>query len=374
MVALWRETPRASLSGFEPAGPSPEVLKLQGSAAVALRDWEHSDRERAARARGLAHSGAVVSARLVASAPGASHGDPYDLCDFEMEVDGSSGTRYRVRLRAGMMAAAMLPATCTCPDFARRGLACKHIGAAWCCAVEGNFAELVELSAAAVQREAAGRREPAARAAAPRVAPAGGDPAVLSQAVRELRASEAEVVSLRAEVRQLQAQAATASLGKATVDFLSATETLHEWRRACGAAESYVYVACFTFDHPQVVTSLLAARERGVTVRVMFSQRDRGTTNNQGARLQRLRGCGCEVRGHRSSRQHAKVLMTEREIVLGSCNFTEASLANSERGVLLHELAEDVMLAQKDWYDRLFDAALPFKEGLGEVVPPSPER
>ena len=135
-----------------------------------------------------------------------------------------------------------------------------------------------------------------------------------------------------------------------------------------------MYVACFTFDHPQVVDSLLAARERGVTVRVMFSQRDRNTTNNQGAQLQRLRGCGCEVRGHRSSRQHAKVLMTEREIVLGSCNFTEASLANSERGVLLHELAEDVMLAQKDWYDRLFDAALPFREGLGEVVPPSPER
>ena len=66
--------------------------------------------------------------------------------------------------------------------------------------------------------------------------------------------------------------------------------------------------------------------------------------------------------------------MTEREIVLGSCNFTEASLANSERGVLLQELAEDAILAQKAWFDGLFDAALPFKEGLGEVVPSTPER
>ena len=53
---------------------------------------------------------------------------------------------------------------------------------------------------------------------------------------------------------------------------------------------------------------------------------------------------------------------------------TTASQANTERGVLLQELAEEVLLAQKDWFERLFEAAVPLKDGIGEVAPPSPER
>ena len=196
----------------------------------------------------------------------------------------------------------------------------------------------------------------------------------MARAVRELRDSEAEVASLRNEVRQLKAEAATACLGKAAVDFLSAAETIQEWGRACSAAESYVYVACFTFDHPQVVGYLEQARARGLTVKLMFSGRDKGLTNNQGPRLQRLRSCGCEVRAHKGSRLHAKVLLTEKEIVIGSCNFTSASLANAERGARLAELSEQELVGQKQWYDALFEAAVPFKEGIGEVIPPSPVR
>ena len=51
---------------------------------------------------------------------------------------------------------------------------------------------------------------------------------------------------------------------------------------------------------------------------------------------------------------------------------TTASQANTERGVLLQELAEEVLLAQKDWFERLFEAAVPLKNGIGEVAPPSP--
>ena len=109
-------------------------------------------------------------------------------------------------------------------------------------------------------------------------------------------------------------------------------------------------------------------------MRLMFGGRDKGLTNNQGPRLQRLRACGCEVRMHRGSRLHAKVLLTEREVVIGSCNFTAASLANAERGVRLSQLSERELIGQKEWYDALFEAAVPFKEGIGEVVPPSPER
>ena len=209
-------------------------------------------------------------------------------------------------------------------------------------------------------------------AAAPTVP--SGDPATLAQVVRELRDAQAEASGLRSEVRRLRAEVATAGLGKATVDFLPTADTLREWGRACRAAESYVHVVCFTFDHPQVVGYLEQARGRGLTVKVLFSFKDKGTTTNQGARLQTLRGRGCEIRGHRGSRLHAKVLMTEREMILGSCNFTTASMNNVERSVLLQELSEETLVSQRDWFEQLFDAAIPFMEGLGEAVPPSPQR
>ena len=92
------------------------------------------------------------------------------------------------------------------------------------------------------------------------------------------------------------------------------------------------------------------------------------------ARLRRLRACGCEVRAHEKSRLHAKVLLTEQAVVLGSCNFTSASLANAERGVLLRGLSEEELIGQRQWYEQLWEAAAPFRDGIGEVVPPSPER
>ena len=62
----------------------------------------------------------------------------------------------------------------------------------------------------------------------------------------------------------------------AAVEFLSAAETLVEWGRACREAESYVYVACFTYDHPSVMAMLEEARTRGLTVRLVFSGKDKG--------------------------------------------------------------------------------------------------
>ena len=54
-VALWQETPFGT-----PAGPRPQVIEMQRSAATALRDLADSDRQRAGRGRDLAACGAVV--------------------------------------------------------------------------------------------------------------------------------------------------------------------------------------------------------------------------------------------------------------------------------------------------------------------------
>ena len=209
--------------------------------------------------------------------------------------------------------------------------------------------------------------------ALPAAAPAPAESACLAGALRELRESEAEAARLRGEVQQLRTQLADAQRG-ASVEFLSAGETLTEWGRACQEAESYVYVACFTYDHPRVTAMLEEARRRGLTVQLVFSGRDKNTTNSQIPRLQQLRACGAEVRAHKGSRLHAKVLLTEREILIGSCNFTSASQANVERGVRLQDLSEATAIAQKEWFGRLFGAAQPFTDGIGAAIPPSPAR
>ena len=75
-----------------------------------------------------------------------------------------------------------------------------------------------------------------------------------------------EAAALRAEVESLQAQVALATaVGVGPkARFLSAAETLTQWRELCSEAESFIYIACFMFDLPNVVTMLEMARPRRI--------------------------------------------------------------------------------------------------------------
>ena len=173
--------------------------------------------------------------------------------------------------------------------------------------------------------------------------------------------AEAEVTHLRDEVLRLRADAA-ARVGRGVeVDFLTAYRSLEEWARACREAENYVMVACFTLDHPAVIAYLEQVRARGVVVRVLYSGRGEALTIVQAPRLRRLRACGCEVRAHVGAPLHAKVMLTEQVVVLGSGNRTAAGEAHSERGVSLRGLPEQQLREQKEWFERLFEAAGPFE-------------
>ena len=61
----------------------------------------------------------------------------------------------------------------------------------------------------------------------------------------------------------MQSQAAAAAARGLEINFLSAADTLAARARACSEAESYIYVARFTFDQPGAVAYLKAARARG---------------------------------------------------------------------------------------------------------------
>ena len=90
--------------------------------------------------------------------------------------------------------------------------------------------------------------------------------------------------------------------------------------------------------------------------------------------MQQLRSKGCEIRALQGQRLHAKVLMAERGMLLGSTNFTTASQRNVERGVALYGLGEEIRLAEQSWFDHLFGRGVKFAEGMGEPTPPSPVR
>ena len=99
---------------------------------------------------------------------------------------------------------------------------------------------------------------------------------------------------------------------------LTAGATQEEWKRAIRAAKRAVRIAAFTFDLQDVVDACVDARRREVEVKLMYSYADRNTTKNQESRLQALRSVGCQVRGWRGSRLHAKWLLADTVFVVGA--------------------------------------------------------
>ena len=139
------------------------------------------------------------------------------------------------------------------------------------------------------------------------------------------------------------------------------------------SAKRAVRIAAFTFDLQAVADACMEARRREVEVKLMYSHSDRNTTKNQQSRLQALRSVGCQVRGWRGSRLHAKWLIADAVLVVGSCNFSEASAANVERGVRLFLSPQD-QKEEEEVFDQYFAMGLPFNEGIGEPCPKTPER
>ena len=106
----------------------------------------------------------------------------------------------------------------------------------------------------------------------------------------------------------------------------------------------------------------------------MFSHQDRTLTRNQMLRLQELRSVGCDVRAWTRGRMHAKWLIADAVLVVGSCNFTEASQTNLERGVRLRGLPAEEVAEEIADFEAYFDQCQKFAEGIGIPLPPSPAR
>jgi len=417
------EASSASQGPTSIAAESERVCALTREATIPLlRDLEQTNQRQAAIGQALWRAGGVRTARPAG---------PYGLLTaglrgFALEVKGSRAAPYEVRVWPG---GGQLPGTCTCRPFStaarsgnpRGAKVCRHIVAAWYCIVSGNFTELVAAaeslrlnSAAAAPSQDMPQAEPwevvdveVLDAAPPGLSPPPGleaelpgrsaeevsppapqveEPiaAVDRRVVEAIYQSEyfqdqlREVVQLRGEVgrlrERLRAAESTPTAPSPSVTWLSAGGTLNAWCRLCREATRHIYIACFTFALPQVAFVLEGARARGVAVRLLVSGFDLDLSVNQGMLLERLKFCGCEVRAYFVRRLRAKVLMTEREIVVGSCNFTVGSQVNVERSVVLrYEQASD-LADEAEWFHELYCVSCPFVIGMQGAVSRYTER
>ena len=71
---------------------------------------------------------------------------------------------------------------------------------------------------------------------------------------------------------------------------------------------------------------------------------------------------------------HAKWLIADAVLVVGSCNFTEASQTNLERGVRPRGLPTEEVAEEIADFEAYFDQCQKFAEGIGIPLPPSPAR
>ena len=191
---------------------------------------------------------------------------------------------------------------------------------------------------------------------------------VLTGKVAELKAA-LDVARLQEEAHRGSHAAPADALGW-VIAVTDAPETLDKWLRALSDCERYAFVLAYTFDVGAVVEALIRARNRGADVRVLLDRNQalNDTTRNLIPAVIRLARHGVKVRLLLRRRQHAKALLTDKALVLGSTNWTDAAQHNVERGAALRLFGADHNTQQclflslwetgKDWEAGTHDAAL----------------
>ena len=216
------------------------------------------------------------------------------------------------------------------------------------------------------QRAAAAAERERARAAALE--------AQLQEARSRIGVLEGQLAA-RAPAAPAPAQAPEPPVGLGPVTrLLDAAETKAAWLVEMRAAKR-INLLAFTFDLEDVIEEMIAARVRKVEVRAIFDKRQAygSATRRMKGALKRVAAYGVEVRtisgfelsgvyhGYvaGSGVLHAKALVTETSLIVGSCNWTTASQANREWDVQI-QLNEAGQAEVKRRYDELWAEAQAF--------------
>ncbi len=116
-------------------------------------------------------------------------------------------------------------------------------------------------------------------------------------------------------------------------------------------ASKRVFVAMFTFTHPDLVSALCRAKTRGVDVRVILDKDSSNQTSRKSyIRLQREKiPCGYRTK---PGLLHYKAAIIDNSLIAGSCNWTKAGFTSNHEAMLF---IDPLSSSQLQWVERWWE-------------------
>jgi phosphatidylserine/phosphatidylglycerophosphate/cardiolipin synthase-like enzyme len=145
--------------------------------------------------------------------------------------------------------------------------------------------------------------------------------------------------------------------------------------RAIDGARRDIHVQAFLLTSRNLARALLAARQRGIAVRLLADREM--LAKGQNSRVPELHAAGIEVRLEtRYASAHNKILLIDAEgtdpvVITGSYNFTFSAQARNAENLLILRGNPALARAYLNNWRRHRDEATPYVAGLGKRVRPA---
>jgi phosphatidylserine/phosphatidylglycerophosphate/cardiolipin synthase-like enzyme len=137
-----------------------------------------------------------------------------------------------------------------------------------------------------------------------------------------------------------------------------------------GRAQSYLDAACYTFTLNSIADQLLAAKRRGVWVRVIV---DKTQASQQSSQAQRLAAAGIPVlMNSHSGLMHDKFLVVDgRSVATGSFNWTASATQKNDENLVVFADEPPVAKAFAGQFDRMWRDSTRFRSISGAAPVPT---
>ncbi len=139
--------------------------------------------------------------------------------------------------------------------------------------------------------------------------------------------------------------------------FLPSKEAFETVLELINQAEQSIEIAMFTFTHPQVLTALIEAKNRGVKVTVIFDYLSQKGASKKMATS--LKEAGFNIYHNRGMQlmHHKFALIDNKKLIMGSTNWTQSGFSkNNEMLLVCSKLStKNLKFIQKMWTHLLWE-------------------
>lgn len=139
-------------------------------------------------------------------------------------------------------------------------------------------------------------------------------------------------------------------------------------------AQEFIYISIESFTDPDILHSLIQAKLRNVEIKLLTGGTSMDFTNRVQKMLRVLLGAGVSIRRTQEA-LHAKLLITEKRVVVSSINFNKMNLGfkkaklwrqNTETITLLSD--RNILLEARKQYDTVFNSGIDISISLSQKL------